>query len=118
MAKGALFMALLAVGSAQAASVPVAATSTMSGVKVYPNPWRVDKHANMSVKVEGVPAASTVKFFTVSGREVKTLLADSGGVANWDRMNDNGEPVASGIYIYLIIDPQGNDASGKVAIIK
>jgi hypothetical protein len=92
--------------------------TSLAGAKAYPNPWRSDKHANMAVKFDGMPAASLIKIFTISGREVKQLSADSNGTALWDRTNDSGDLVASGIYIYLIIDPQGNETSGKVAIIK
>ncbi len=92
-------------------------STSLSGVKAYPNPWRSDKHANTSVKFDNMPAASTVKIFTVSAQEVKTLSADSAGLATWDRTNESGERVASGVYIYLIIDPQGSETSGKLAII-
>jgi len=93
-------------------------STSLSAVRAYPNPWRSDKHANTVIKFDNMPAASTIKLFTVSGHEIKTLTADSNGMAPWDRTNDAGELVASGVYIYLIIDPQGNDTSGKLAIIK
>jgi len=103
-------------------AVPVMAasvsTNPLGAVKAYPNPWRVDKHANTSVIFDGMPAGSTVKVFTISAEEVKKLAADSSGKAYWDRTNDSGQNVASGVYIYLIIDPQGNQTSGKLAIIK
>jgi hypothetical protein len=105
-----------------AVALPLKAVSmvstSLSGAKAFPNPWRSDKHANMSITFNGMPAASAIKIFTVSAHEVKQLSADSNGSASWDRMNDAGEPVASGVYIYLIIDPQGNHTSGKLAIIK
>ena len=105
-----------------AAALPLGAASTVStslnGAKAFPNPWRSDKHANMSVTFDGMPASSIIKIFTVSAREVKQLTADATGVALWDRTNSGGDQVASGVYIYLIIDPQGNHASGKLAIIK
>src|SRR5882672_4620902 len=85
--------------------------TALSGAKAYPNPWRSDKHANMSIKFDGMPAASLIKIFTVSGHEVKQFSADSGGTAAWGRTNDAGELVASGVYIFLIIDPQGNVTS-------
>ncbi len=94
-----------------------AVSTSLSSVKAYPNPWRSDKHANTSIKFDNMPSESTIKIFTVSAHEVKMLSADSSGSALWDRMNDSGERVASGIYIYLIIDPQGNETSGKLAII-
>ena len=99
--------------------LPAANVATaLNGAKAYPNPWRSDKHANMSIQFDGMPAASLIKIFTVSGHEVKELSADSNGKASWDRTNDAGQLVASGVYIFLIIDPQGNETSGKLAIIK
>jgi len=92
-------------------------SASLSSVKAYPNPWRADKHANISIKFDNMPAASTVKIFTVTAREIKTLSADSTGSALWDRTNDSGDRIASGVYIYLIIDPQGNETSGKIALI-
>ena len=91
--------------------------TNLGSVKAYPNPWRSDKHANTSIKFDNLPAASTVKVFTVSAEEVRSLSADSNGSVLWDRTNESGERVASGIYIYLVIDPQGNETSGKLAII-
>jgi hypothetical protein len=104
----------LMVPAAQAASV---ATSPLNAVKVYPNPWRVDKHQNISIKFEGAPAGSVIKIFTIAAQEVKVLAADASGSATWDRTNMGGERIASGVYIYLIIDPQGNETSGKIAVI-
>ena len=104
-----------------AAALPLKAAmvvSALSGAKAFPNPWRVDKHSNTSIKFAGMPGASVVKIFTVSGHEVKQLSADSQGQVPWDRTNTSGELVASGVYIYLIIDPQGNETSGKLAIIR
>lgn len=110
-----LILSLLGVAvSVHAANVVATSLST---VRAYPNPWRVDKHANSSIKFDNMPPASTIKIFTVSAEEVKKLSADSNGAAAWDRTNESGERVASGVYIYLIIDPQGNDTSGKLAII-
>ncbi len=94
------------------------ATSPLSGAKAYPNPWRVDRHAGMFVTFAGIPVGTHVKIFTIAAHLVKDITADSSGQALWDRTNSSGEAVASGIYIYLLIDPQGNHASGKLAIIK
>jgi len=93
-------------------------TEPLSSVKVYPNPWRADLHTNALIKFENLQAASTVKIFTVSGHEVKRLSADSNGSADWDRTNDSGDKVASGVYLFLANDLQGNETKGKLAIIK
>ena len=39
-------------------------------------------------------------------------------MATWDLANKSGEKVASGIYVYLITDDQGDKTRGKVAILK
>jgi hypothetical protein len=110
-----VFSVMLLAPMARAANVAV---SPLGAVRAYPNPWRSDKHMNASIKFDGMPAGSSIKLFTVSAHEVKTLIADSSGMASWDRTNDQGALVASGVYIYLIIDPAGNDVSGKLAIIR
>jgi len=53
----------------------------------------------------------------MSAHRVKTLSA-SGPLVTWDRTNDSGESVASGIYHYLITNDQGQKATGQLAIIK
>ena len=113
-----LLTALCFLGLTMPALGAAVVATSLGNVKAYPNPWRVDKHANTPIKFDNMPAASTIKLFTVSGHEVTTLSADSNGMAAWYRTNDSGDLVASGIYIYLIIDPQGNETSGKLAIIK
>ena len=60
---------------------------------------------------------SDVKIFTASGHKVKELDGSSGS-ATWDLTNDSGNQVASGIYLYLIKDSQGNKSHGKLAIIQ
>jgi hypothetical protein len=89
----------------------------LSGVKVYPNPWRKDKHAGGNITFAGLPTNVTVKIFTASGH----LVREAGGVSNewrWDRKTDQGDEAASGVYLYLITDSQGNKKRGKVAIIR
>jgi hypothetical protein len=88
-----------------------------SQVKVYPNPWRKDKHAGKNVIFTNLPADCTVKIFTVSGHLAKDL-GPASGTATWDLSNDSGERVGSGIYVYLIKDSEGNKVRGKVAVMK
>jgi len=98
--------------------------SDLSQVKVYPNPWRKDKHANHPmITFANLPIGATVKLFTTSGHEVRAL-GEVNGQANWDLMNKSGDKVASGIYVYLItVGDTGYGGSaqklkGKVAVIK
>jgi hypothetical protein len=93
------------------------ATANQANVRVYPNPWRKDKHAGHPITFDQMASGSDVKIFTVSGHKVKELDGSS-GTATWDLTNDSGDQVASGIYIYLIKDGQGNKIHGKVAVIQ
>jgi len=107
-------------GSQSKSATPVTinlVSTDLSTVKVYPNPWRSDKHADKSVTFAGLPLGTTIKIFTVSGHEVKELHADGPSIL-WDLKTESGNKVASGLYIYLVTDSQGNKVRGKLAIIK
>jgi hypothetical protein len=95
--------------------------SNLSAVQIYPNPWRADKHAaHPTVTFANLPSGSTMKIFTASGHLVRTLGGQSLrlGTMTWDLTNDSGDKVASGIYLYLITDSQGDKVKGKLAVIK
>ncbi len=101
----------------QTASATITLISAdLSSIKVAPNPWRSDKYPGIPITFSQLSAGSTIKIFTISGHEVRKL---SGGPSvAWDLKNDSGDKVGSGIYIYLMTDPQGNKVKGKLAIIK
>jgi hypothetical protein len=65
----------------------------------------------------GFASHTTIKIFTVSGHWVRTLPPSDESVT-WDLKNDRGEPVASGLYIYLATDDQGQKATGRFAIVR
>jgi len=91
-------------------------SADLNGVQVYPNPWRKDKHEGKPIVFRQLTGGAIVKLFTTSGREVRTL-GPANGVLSWDLTNNSGEKVASGIYLYLISDAQGNHGRGKLAVI-
>ena len=96
---------------------PPNTTNSTFSPRVYPNPWRSDKNSGLPVTFANLPSGSTVKIFTVSGHLVRTLN-ESGGGASWDLTTDSGDKVASGVYVYLITDGQGDKVKGKAAIIR
>ena len=100
-------------------SAPVIITlveTDFSAARVYPNPWRAAR-GDGDITFDQLPAGSTVKIFTVSGRWVTTLSAPAGRVP-WNLANDSGDKVASGIYLYLITDGHGNKTRGKCTVIR
>ena len=107
-------------------NVTVTVTSDSSGggnttgsfaPQVYPNPWRSDRGYPAQITFDQLTGNTTLKIFTVSGHLVKTLTTSASSIP-WDLTNDSGSTVASGIYIYLITDSQGDKVRGKVAVIK
>jgi len=105
-------------GQTQSATATVTlVASGLSGLKVYPNPWRSDKYGALGMTFDGLTVGTAIKIFTVSAREVKELNTNGPKIV-WDLTNDSGDKVASGIYLYVITDNQGDKVRGKVAVIK
>jgi len=95
---------------------PDRSPGSLDSVKVFPNPWRGDRHT-ASITFNGLPTGATVKIFTISGHLVRDL-GENGGQILWDRRNSSDDTVASGTYVYLITDPRGGQRKGKLAVIK
>jgi len=92
--------------------------SALSAGRVYPNPWRADRHAHFHMVFDGLPARATLHLYTLSGQQIKTLVTDESGKALWDRTNGAGQSVASGVYLYTVADGAGRTSVGKLAIIR
>jgi hypothetical protein len=114
----AILVSLLMYGRPRSVDGAARVNPVFQNLQVYPNPWRSDTHADKAIQIVHVPAGSSIKLFTVSGHFVRELMADSTGAARWDRSNGHGQPVASGLYVYLIRDPQGHTFIGQLALIK
>jgi hypothetical protein len=85
-------------------------------VKVYPNPLVISEGSQITFSVSGTTGGE-VKIYTVSGKLVKELVIQSGvsGV-NWDILNEEGNSIKAGLYVYSITDGEGNKKTGKLAI--
>jgi hypothetical protein len=85
----------------------------LNTVIVYPNPGK------NAMTFTNLSAIATIKIFTVSGELVKTIEEiDGDGQTIWYADNDSGEKVASGVYLYVVINPQGEKKTGKVALVR
>jgi hypothetical protein len=84
--------------------------------KVYPNPYSPSKGSSMRFSVDGT-GGGEVRIYTISGRLVKKLLIQSGvSEVNWDVLNEEGNSITAGLYIYTVTDGDGNKKTGKLAI--
>jgi len=99
---------------------------------LYPNPFRPnDYDSNTGTWEEGItfelinyPGVHQVKIYTLTGELVAetqdTDWIDAGGrlVWQWKARNENGDKVASGLYLYLVTCGMGEQKSGKIVIIR
>jgi hypothetical protein len=94
------------------------AEENLSNVFVYPNPCYTSK--NYQLTFAGLTENVTIKIFNITGELVRTLQKnDKGDKTNWDLKNEAGEKVASGIYIYLVIDNDtGERTCGKLGVVR
>ena len=67
------------------------AASDFSGIRVYPNPWRSDRHGGSPhINFDPLPPDTTLEIFTISGHHVKTL--NGGGADSVESRYGLGRP--------------------------
>ncbi len=86
-------------------------------VMVRPNPFKPSV-GHTSINFEGLTEKCTIWIYNLAGELVYKRYVDGSWKPGWDGKNLNGDPVASGVYIYIIRNSQGQSVAGKIAIIK
>jgi hypothetical protein len=102
--------------------------SDLDRVRVVPNPYyaysayEADQF-DRQIRFLGVPEDFTIRIFNIAGDMVRKLESDDLRVkqpgqswAQWNLATDQGLPVASGIYIWLIDAPGFGTRYGKMAV--
>jgi hypothetical protein len=100
--------------------------ATFEPVAAFPNPFRdaaIDGSRPESQKVTfvNVPPRGTLYIFTLAGDLVfqRDHSLPTIGTVDWDTRNQSGERVASGVFIYKIVDlVSGEHSYGRLAIIR
>ncbi|MDI6791578.1 MAG: fibronectin type III domain-containing protein [bacterium] len=97
---------------------------TPKGIIVYPNPFFYKQHSRIIFEGD-ISAGDKIWIYTLAGGLVQTLsingsLPDNDGDGQkftWDNpTNENGERLASGIYLYILKSSRGK-AGGKFAVV-
>lgn len=99
--------------------VTTAGTLVITGgapVRVWPNPWRADRHAGYPITFGHLTIGSEIRIFTTSGYWVRTLQNSINSIT-WDLKNEDGNRVASGLYYYLITSPNHEKVTGELVVI-
>ena len=93
---------------------------SLDQIVVYPNPFLISgTNSDIQLVVDQLSRDCDVNIYTASGFLVRKLVTSSiGGRAVWDGKNDDGDLVASGIYLVVAAQTDGVSRSAKVAVIK
>ncbi len=85
--------------------------------RTYPNPWKANQNAGVPITFDQLTLGTTVKIFTMAGEEV-TTLPESDLSTQWNLTNKNGQRVASGVYISLFTNGQGQKKRSLFTVIQ
>jgi len=84
----------------------------------FPNPFILDGFDD-GFTITNLAANTSVNIYSISGIKVKTFNNVQGrGQIVWDGKDDDGNFVASGIYVYLAFTNNDISATGKVAVVR
>jgi hypothetical protein len=102
----------------------------LGDVLMYPNPYRGSSGDRASgddndparnrVYFENITPTTRIRIHTISGELVTTLENPSAANRSleWDLTNSRGARVASGVYIVLMTDNDGNRYMGRLTVIR
>jgi hypothetical protein len=83
---------------------------------VMPNIGRIGQTIQIAASFAGLPAdqQSAIKIYTIAGERILTLSIHSGS-ASWNLTNNNGQPVAAGLYLVVLdgVDPVSGQSLRK-----
>ncbi len=93
-------------------------------VNVFPNPYigvnRFEENRfNRFVTFSHLPEQATIRIFNLAGILVRKIEKDNASqFADWDLLNEDGLPVASGIYVANIEMPGLGEKNLKIAVVQ
>lgn len=92
---------------------------TIADAYVYPNPYRgIGAAGDVGVMFAALPSQATIRIFTLDGKLVRKIEHRSeAGASRWDLTNENGDLVASGVYLFTI-HGGGEMTRGKLAVMR
>nr|HPG29337.1 hypothetical protein [bacterium] len=103
----------------------------LSSVIVYPNPFRPNDNNSMTgteysptiinsgVHISGLTGGNEIEIYTLTGERAAKFATGAGQAKIvWDAKNSDGKKLASGLYLILIKDKNGNKTVKKFTIIR
>ncbi|MBI5239719.1 MAG: hypothetical protein HY926_04545 [Elusimicrobia bacterium] len=90
-------------------------SSTPEQMRIYPNPYYAARDGWLTI--DGLPAFSRVRLFTLRGEMVLDSSADMHGIFTWQGTNRGGRLVASGVYL-VVVEGNGIKTIRKLVLLK
>ncbi len=84
-----------------------------SDIVPFPNPFVIQSGDEM-LTFDRLPYRTTMRIFTIAGELIKKIKSGN----QWDGRNEEGELVASGIYLFHVHSSSGQSAVGKIVVIR
>ena len=94
-------------------------SSHLDSVIAYPNPF-IPSDGHTAITFDYLTAGTVhIRIYKTTGKVVydKNILTANGTVI-WSAVNNNNLDLASGVYLYLITNDNGNKTIGKIIIIR
>lgn len=96
------------------------ATSNLDRAHAFPNPF-MPSRSHRAVTFTHLTPKVTIRIYTLAGELVKELTKDSNSTdqSEWYPVNNRqGQPVASGVYLWYIVSSEGQVKTGKLMVIR
>lgn len=110
-------------GLAVIRSNPFASTfSNFDQLKAGPNPFIISAEQSNRFNLYNLIDGSQVKILTINGQLIRELNPENfsevkGGLAQWDGRNLQGDLVATGVYLFLVTNQEGQERAGKILVV-
>ena len=90
----------------------------LGNVMVYPNPFE-PRLGHATVTFANTTADVRLRIYKITGELVFETDAEAAdGIITWPVVTQDGQPLASGIYVYRISNEAGQTTSGKLAVMR
>ncbi|OGS27987.1 MAG: hypothetical protein A2297_09080 [Elusimicrobia bacterium RIFOXYB2_FULL_48_7] len=94
----------------------ISGTLPATEMKAYPNPCHLANGKLIKFALAD-SSGGDVNIYTASGRFVRKLQSGTGASEiNWDGLNEAGERVTPGIYLYQLTNSSGNKSTGRLLL--
>lgn len=94
--------------------------NNFSNVIIYPSPFYIP--SDKPLIVDGLPFESSMIIMTLDGTVIKKIknnnISFNGDQLTWDGMDDDGDYVSSGVYLFSIYSSQGSSTTEKITVIR